>query len=101
QLEPNEARERCSPSQLRGDSCSDQCGRRVPRGEDNGVVRVEQASSFVSAQLCKFAIANPCCSDQTPALPSTLPGLSPVFLPCEFSRALENFFLGLELTAMS
>ena len=36
QLQPNEARESCSPSQLRGDSCSGPCGRRVPRGENSG-----------------------------------------------------------------
>src|SRR6266403_632630 len=36
-----------------------------------------------------------------PALPSTLPGFSPVFLLCEFSCAPENFFIGLELTAIS
>src|SRR6266481_1815751 len=36
-----------------------------------------------------------------PALPSTLPRFSPVFLLCEFSCAPENFFIGLELTAIS
>ena len=65
------------------------------------MVRLEQASSFVSAQLCEFTIANPSCGDETPALPSTLPGFSPVFLLCEFSCAPENFFIGLELTAIS
>ena len=65
------------------------------------MVRLEQASSFVSAQLCEFAIANPCCGDETPELPSTLPGFRPVFLLCEFSCAPENFFIGLELTATS
>jgi len=65
------------------------------------VVRLEQASSFVSAQLREFAIANPSCGDEAPALPSTLPGFSPVFLLCEFSCAPENFFIGLELTAIS
>ena len=65
------------------------------------MVRLEQASSFVSAQLCEFAIANPSCGDKTPALPSTLPGFSPVFLLCEFSCAPKNFFIGLELTAIS
>src|SRR5262245_1763261 len=58
-FQPDEARESRSPSQLRGDSCSGPCGRRVPRGEDNGVVILEQASSFVSAQYCEFALANP------------------------------------------
>src|SRR5262245_14778893 len=58
-LRPNETRESRSPSQLRGDSCSGPCGRRVPRGEDNGVVILEQACSFVSAQYCEFASPNP------------------------------------------
>jgi hypothetical protein len=65
------------------------------------VVRLEQASSFVSAQLREFATANPSCGDETPALPSTLPGFSPVFLPCKFSCAPKDFFIGLELTAIS
>jgi hypothetical protein len=41
------------------------------------------------------------CGDKTPTLPSTPPGFSPVFLLCEFSCAPENFFIGLELTAIS
>ena len=65
------------------------------------MVRLEQASSFVSAQLCEFAIANPRGGDETPALPSTLPGFSPVFLLCEFSCTPKNFFIALELTAIS
>src|SRR5215475_9707671 len=39
-------------------------------------------------------------ADQTVGLPFFQPGFSPVFLMREFSRALENFFIDLELAAI-
>src|SRR5262245_19141937 len=89
-LQPNEAWESQAPSQLRGDSCSGPCGRRVPRGEDSGADRVEQASSLLKNHS----------ASGTHALPPTQPGISSVFLLGQFARAPESFFAYLELAAV-